>query len=131
VKYATALRLGTTDPIPGNFTSTDPIPGGNNNPYTYPVDPQNSSDPSGAIEDCDNGLIRRGQCIERLSKQVERWANSTWRGTKQYKSNLREAARHFVWNVLLIQRIGTTATRAVVGAHEIGRPPQKGTWNLC
>jgi len=43
------IELGARlyNPALGRFNTTDPITGGNNNPYTYPNDPINTSDPNG------------------------------------------------------------------------------------
>jgi RHS repeat-associated protein len=48
---ASMILMGARLYLPGlgQFTSTDPVYGGNATPYTYPADPINLSDPSGAM----------------------------------------------------------------------------------
>ncbi|WP_286929927.1 polymorphic toxin-type HINT domain-containing protein [Aeromicrobium sp. UBA7512] len=60
------------NPTTGLFLSRDPVAGGNDNTYTYPVDPVNESDISGACPWCIAYAVYRGYKIYKTYKKVKK-----------------------------------------------------------
>jgi RHS repeat-associated protein len=112
-------------PLLGRFLQTDPIYGGNPNTYTYPVDPVGDVDLDGrsaqrAAEVAACAAIGLGACgvAIAISKAVKAFTDRFYGGTSFRRTQRREAARHFIWNLLLMGSIGLARTIVWTNAHE-------------
>ncbi|MDZ7578510.1 MAG: RHS repeat-associated core domain-containing protein, partial [Candidatus Nanopelagicales bacterium] len=111
------------NPNTGQFLSTDPIRGGNQNPYTYPVDPVNQADPSGesgvdwrVLYDCEEaGEGNQARCF-RLATVSWKIANGAW--SQGATNNHVQAVQHIFWSALLTWAFGKTNAKAVLARHE-------------
>ncbi|MDZ7577602.1 MAG: RHS repeat-associated core domain-containing protein, partial [Candidatus Nanopelagicales bacterium] len=109
------------NPNTGQFLSTDPIQGGNQNPYTYPVDPVNEFDISGLwtreqVAATAIACARIGNVRCAIATEI---TAALFVQMRQF-NNIGEAGRHFVWNFMLMAEIGRWATKLWTRAHEAG-----------
>ncbi|MDP4013604.1 MAG: RHS repeat-associated core domain-containing protein, partial [Candidatus Nanopelagicales bacterium] len=134
------------NPNTGQFLSTDPIRGGNQNPYTYPVDPVNQDD-VGGMDGLTSGGFKQMLAICEVTapwdcgsvRDVTMYVNdrsSIWdtrmkarhvaRGhpgshwTSTYWQNKANARRHFIWNIFLLAKTSSRTARLMTEAHEFG-----------
>ena len=76
----TLMGVRLYNPVTGRFLSRDPVPGGNDNTYTYPADPTNESDISGACPWCLIVVVRA--CIIACKAAAKTVTKRVIRGTK-------------------------------------------------
>jgi RHS repeat-associated protein len=124
----TLMGVRIYNPVSGRFLSTDPVYGGNATTYGYPSAPASLSDTSGRSwgDDFYCEAIGKLSCMTSLSSMIDDWSYRAYPSNTgglagfNYWDDINNAARHFVWNLVLVRRVGQTLTTAFVMSHEIG-----------
>lgn len=121
----TLMGVRQYNPATGRFLSVDPVEGGNANTYTYPVDPVNGEDLDGRYAGSrwdKMACVQIGFLCAQAYSVTNYVNNLLGRGRDDNLSwgRKRNAARHFVWNFMLMTYIGLARTRIVTEYHEFG-----------
>ncbi|MFN8157472.1 MAG: DNRLRE domain-containing protein [Candidatus Nanopelagicales bacterium] len=137
----TLMGVRLYNPVTGRFLSTDLVYGGNSTTYSYPDDPVNKTDVTGrcwswaswlcGAWDSFNGEAwacamsgyKCGLAVA-ISKSVEWWAGRT----SFRNSSVRNAARHFVWQMMLMWAGGQRLANIWAIGHEMGSTDPLDTW---